>query len=76
MSAAGVYNLMMAKTVLLGIAAVLALPAVPAGDKEKLRQALKDNDLVGTWIYDDLDAGYAEAGRDGKPLLVVIRCVP
>ena len=55
--------------------AFLALSA-PSGDKEKLRQALKDTDLVGTWIYDDLEAGYAEAGRAGKPLLVVIRCVP
>ena len=53
--------------------ALLALP--PAGDKEKLRDALGDTSLVGPWIYDDLDAGYAEAGRTGKPLMVVIRCV-
>jgi serine protease Do len=48
----------------------------PLGDKERLRAALKDNDLVGTWIYDDLEAGLVEAGRAGRPLLVVIRCVP
>ena len=54
---------------------LLAL-ASPAGDKERLREALGDNALAGTWIYDDLDAGYAEAKRAGKPLMVVLRCVP
>jgi hypothetical protein len=48
----------------------------PLGDKEKLREALGDNSLAGTWIYDDLAAGIAEAGRAGKPLLVILRCVP
>jgi hypothetical protein len=28
------------------------------------------------WIYNDVDAGFAEATRTGKPLLVVLRCVP
>jgi hypothetical protein len=50
--------------------------STPAGDKEKLREAMGDNGLAGTWIYDDLDAGVAEAGRTGKPLMVVLRCVP
>jgi hypothetical protein len=63
------------KTVLLGIVAVLALPASPAGDKEKLREALGDHALAGTWIYDDLEAGIAEAARTRKPLMVVLRCV-
>ena len=48
----------------------------PAGDKEKLREAMGDTGLAGTWIYDDLDAGYAEAARTGRPLMVVLRCVP
>jgi serine protease Do len=63
------------KSTLLALLALAALPA-PAGDKEKLRAALGDNGLVGTWIYDDLDTGYAEAARTGKPLMVVLRCVP
>ena len=54
---------------------LLALSS-PAGDKEKLREAMGDTALAGTWVYDDLDAGCAEAGRTGKPLLVVLRCVP
>ncbi|MBV8879655.1 MAG: PDZ domain-containing protein [Planctomycetaceae bacterium] len=49
--------------------------AVPQ-DKDKLREALKDTELKGTWIYDDLDAGIAEARKSGKPMLVVLRCVP
>ena len=58
-------------------ASVLALASRPQdADKERLRHALGDNELVGTWIYDDLPAGYAEAKKSGKPLMVVLRCVP
>lgn len=28
------------------------------------------------WIYNDVDKGFAEATRTGKPLLVALRCVP
>src|SRR5882672_10326765 len=58
-------------------AAVVCL-AVAAGpqEKDKLREALKDTELKGTWIYDDLNAGVAEAKKSGKPLMVVLRCVP
>ena len=57
--------------------AVLALLALRPQEspKERLRRALGDTDLAGTWIYDDLDAATAEAGRTGKPLMVVLRCV-
>jgi serine protease Do len=30
----------------------------------------------GYWIYNNLDKGYEEAKRTGKPLLVVLRCIP
>ena len=60
------------RAILLG---VLLIVLSPLGDKEKLREALNDTSLVGPWIYDDLEAGYAEAGRTGKPLMVVLRCV-
>jgi hypothetical protein len=55
---------------------LLGLLLVPAGDKEQLRNALRDHALGGTWIYDDLEAGIAEAARAQKPLMVVLRCVP
>jgi serine protease Do len=28
------------------------------------------------WIYNDIDKGFAEAAKSGKPLLIVLRCVP
>jgi hypothetical protein len=55
---------------------LLSLLLLPAGDKEQLRNALADHGLAGTWIYDDLDAGIAEAARTRKALMVVLRCVP
>jgi serine protease Do len=62
----------------LALAALLVLCASEVQDpaKQRLRDALKDTAPAGTWIYDDVDAGYAEASRTGKPLMVVIRCVP
>lgn len=39
------------------------------GDKAKM-----ENDA--RWIYNDVDRGFAEAKQSGKPLLVVLRCVP
>ena len=54
------------------IAAALAFFAA-AQDKEKLRTALKDTEVKGNWIYDDLDAGYAEAKKTGKPMMIVFR---
>ena len=64
------------KAISLAALACLVAAAPQDGEKDRLRQALGDNDLVGTWIYDDLPAGYAEAKKSGKPLLAVIRCVP
>ena len=29
-----------------------------------------------SWIYNDMSAGFARARQTGKPLLVVIRCIP
>lgn len=40
---------------------------------ESLRVALKDIECGQGWIYNDLDAGFAEAKKSGKPLLVVFR---
>jgi hypothetical protein len=59
----------------LAIAALAIAPRPQDPAKERLRQALGDNELAGTWIYDDLEAGYAEAKRLDRPMMVVIRCV-
>lgn len=37
-------------------------------------KAAMENDA--RWIYNDVERGFAEAKRTGKPLLVVLRCVP
>ncbi len=37
-------------------------------------RATMENDS--RWIYNDIQRGFAEAKRTGKPLLVVLRCVP
>ncbi len=39
----------------------------------KDRSDLKDDPV---WTYNDLDSGIAEAKRTGKPLFVVLRCIP
>ena len=69
-----------------GIALFLAFASVTTGflstaatvkDREgAIRQdkAALENDA--RWIYNDYKRGFAEAGRTGKPLLVVLRCVP
>ena len=39
----------------------------------KLREALGDNQISESWIYEDIQVGYAEAQKTGKPLLVAFR---
>jgi hypothetical protein len=42
----------------------------------KVRKDRQDVVEDGFWIYNDLPKGFAEAKQSGKPLLVVIRCIP
>jgi len=44
--------------------------------KTPLGEALKDIDVADHWIYDDWPTAVAQAKQTGKPLLVVLRCVP
>lgn len=44
--------------------------------KDKLKATLKDDAPVGEWFYDDFAGAVSEARKSGKPLLVVLRCVP
>ena len=44
--------------------------------KERVLNDRKQVETAGNWIYNDLPKGFAEAARTGKPLLVVIRCIP
>jgi hypothetical protein len=44
--------------------------------KLDLQERLKDAPIEGNWIYDDLEGGFLEAQKTGKPLLAFLRCVP
>lgn len=66
-------------------AAVLALLLLALGGAEAqtvkdregaIRKDAKEMSDNERWIYNDVDAGFAEAERTGKPLMVVLRCVP
>src|SRR5262249_53772999 len=55
------------------------VPAVPAGAQtreQKVRDDRAKIEAEGFWIYNDLAKGFAEAEKTGKPLLVVLRCIP
>src|SRR5262245_32739981 len=56
---------------------VLAAEAATVKDREgavRGDKAKMENDA--RWIYGDVEKGFAEARKTGKPLLVVLRCVP
>ena len=55
------------------------LPIVTVGAESrdaKVRNDRMDVMSTGKWIYNDFAKGVAEARHSGKPLLVVLRCVP
>lgn len=47
--------------------------AVAKETKSELKAALRDDQVAGDWIYDDIDAGFARAVREKKPVCVVFR---
>src|SRR3954468_3466950 len=68
----------MSRTAFLCLAGWLAVTG-PAGAQTREQKVLNDRNKVeadGLWIYNDLPRGFALARRAGKPLLVVLRCVP
>jgi hypothetical protein len=44
--------------------------------EDQVRNDRKKVEAAGFWIYNDLPKGVAEAKKTGKPLLVILRCVP
>jgi serine protease Do len=44
--------------------------------EQKVREDRKKVEAEGFWIYNDLPNAFAEAKKSGKPLLVVLRCIP
>lgn len=60
------------------LAFALALTSTAVGQtrEEKVRADKQTFEKLDFWIYGDLEAGYAKARETGKPLLVVLRCIP
>jgi hypothetical protein len=55
------------------------LPIIGSAAESRDTKVLNDRADVlstGRWIYNDFPKGLAEAKATGKPLLVVLRCVP
>ena len=48
----------------------------PKTREQKVREDREKIEAEGFWIYNDLERGFAEAKKTGKPLLVVLRCIP
>ena len=47
-----------------------------AAEKSPLGESLKDIDVADHWIYDDWPRAVEQAKATGKPLMVVLRCIP
>ena len=60
---------------------VAALASMSSAETVKDREGAVRQDRTtmennARWVYNDMQRGFAEAKRTGKPLLVVLRCVP
>src|SRR6056297_3059141 len=44
--------------------------------EQKVRSDREKVVAEGFWIYNDLLSGFAQARKTGKPILVVLRCLP
>jgi hypothetical protein len=60
--------------VMLVLLVIVALSLVPQDrPADSLQEAVGDDAVAATWVYDDVDAGLARARETGKPLLVAFR---
>ena len=58
---------------------LLLISGTPLAAQTREEKVQRDRERVtaeGFWIYNDLARGFAEAKKTGKPLLVVLRCIP
>jgi hypothetical protein len=71
-----VYRIVTAAVAAVLLTASLA-PAQPRQSREeKVRKDREKVEAEGFWIYNDLPRAFAEARKTGKPMLVVLRCIP
>lgn len=69
------------KTSLLFLPAFFSLAAITSAETVKDREGAVRSDREtmeksDRWIYNDIARGFTEAAKNGKPVLVVLRCVP
>jgi serine protease Do len=70
-------KVMKTRTLLLAAALCGSVHAETVKDREaSVRQDKATMEKDARWLYNDTDAGFAAAKKAGKPLLVVLRCVP
>jgi hypothetical protein len=65
----------------LTVSIILAVAPLSLAEAVKDREGAVRNDRAkmendARWIYNDVEQGFTEAAKSGKPLLVVLRCVP
>src|SRR5262245_25664411 len=70
--------MMMLRAILLFVACGLVATAFAGGltREQKVLADRKKFEADALWIYNDLPRGFAEAKKTGKPMLVVLRCIP
>lgn len=64
------------RCVLTGLVLATAADAQQPTREQKVRGDKVKVEAEGFWIYNDLNRGFAEAKRTGRPMLVVLRCLP
>ena len=58
---------------------LLALPVSHAGGQDRETKVRNDRRRLAddqSWLYNDLKSGFAAARDSGRPLLIVLRCIP
>jgi hypothetical protein len=68
----------MVRTLSVSLAAIVLFTGnlLAQSREEKVRNDKAKVTAAGFWIYNDLAQGFAEAKKTGKPLVVVLRCIP
>ena len=64
---------------LLAMPVSLALPVSLAVGQDRETKVRNDRRQLAddqSWLYNDLESGFAAARDSGRPLLIVLRCIP
>lgn len=55
---------------------LLCFCSIAIAQEEKVRRDKARVEAKGFWLYNDLAGAYAKAKKNGKPILVSLRCIP